>query len=114
MVSSMEYTCKKCGCKKVYAKPSGRRMGVYCSECNEWITWTTYANMQSIYKEISEDPTSLNDSVSPRRIKKYGGSTKMSCSKCGCLLFNSIFPKVKGQFDLVNASYCPNCGRTLI
>lgn len=110
----MNFVCKKCGCTKVYAKPSGRRMGVYCSDCNEWITWTTYSKMTEIYKQIEEDPSSLNDSVAPRKIKKYGGTTKMFCSKCGCLLYNSDFPKVRGQFDLVNASYCPVCGRTLI
>ena len=34
----------------------------------------------------------------------------MNCEKCGCLLYDSTSPKVEGQFDLVNAIYCPKCG----
>lgn len=108
----IEYKCVKCGCTKVYAIPNGRRMGVYCADCNEWICWTTYRNMCEIYKNIDEE--SLNDSVSIRRIFKRSGVTTMKCSKCNCLLYNSGTPRVRGQFDLVNAKFCPNCGRKLI
>jgi len=108
----MEFKCTNCGSTKVYAKPQGRRMGVYCAECNSWIAWTTYSKMKDIYKQIeSED---LPDNVAMRNIFKRSGVTTMKCSKCDCLLFNSCQPKVKGQFDLVNANYCPNCGRELI
>ena len=108
----MNYKCKNCGCEKVYAKPQGRRMGVYCAECNSWIAWTTYTKMKEIYKQIGSDD--LNDHVSMRHIQKYGGATTMKCSKCDCLLYNSCEPRVRCQFDLVNAKYCPNCGRELI
>ncbi len=108
----MEYKCSKCGCDKVYAKPEGRRMGVYCADCDNWIAWTTYSKMCEIYKTLDE--ASLNDRISPRKIFKKNGVTKMLCSKCNCLLYNSCVPKQKGQFDLVNAKYCPKCGRELI
>lgn len=108
----IEYECKKCGCKNVYAIPNGRRMGVYCADCNEWICWTTYKNMVEIYKNIDE--SKLNDSVAMRRIYKRSGLTTMRCSKCNCLLYNSSNTGIKGQFNLVNAKYCPNCGRKLI
>lgn len=108
----LEYKCSKCGCEKVYAKPQGRRMGVYCSDCNSWICWTTYKKMTEIYKNIDEE--SLNDKVAIRKIFKRSGVTRMTCSKCQCLLYNSNYPKVVGQFDLVDAKFCPKCGRELI
>jgi hypothetical protein len=108
----INYKCPKCGCEKVYAKPNGRRMGVYCSDCNAWICWTTYKKMNDIYKNL--DVENLNDKIAIRKILKRSGVTKMTCSKCQCLLYNSCFPKIEGQFDLVNANFCPRCGRKLI
>lgn len=108
----MEYKCVQCGNHTVYAKPNGRRMGIYCSKCNSWIAWTTYAKMCEIYKTIEEQP--LNDDVAIRKIFKRSGITTMKCSKCDCLLYNSCKTRPQGQFDLVNAKFCPNCGRKLI
>lgn len=108
----MEYKCKNCNGNKVYAKPQGRRMGVYCAECNSWIAWTSYHNMKEIYKQIAEED--LNEKIAIRNLSKYGGVITMKCSKCNCLLYDSSQPRAEGQFDLVNAKYCPNCGRELI
>lgn len=106
------FKCQECGCENVYVKPSGRRMSVYCSDCNAWICFTTYKKMLEIYKAIEEE--NLNDNVSLRKIYKRSGITWMNCSKCDCLLYSSLQSKILGQFDLVNASYCPKCGRKLI
>ena len=108
----MDFECPKCGSHKVYAKPKNRRMGVYCAECNTWITWTTYSHMQEIYHNLEAED--LPDNISLRHIRKRSGVTTMKCSKCGCLLYDSSQPKIMGQFDLVNANYCPNCGKELI
>ena len=107
-----EYKCPECGCERVYSIPKGLGHGVYCAECNTWICWTIYKKMKEIYKQIDND--SLNDDVSIRKTKTRNGITKMNCEKCGCLLYDSTSPKVEGQFDLVNAIYCPKCGRKLI
>lgn len=87
-------------------------MKVYCSDCNEFISFTTYKKMVELYKLIEEKD--LNDDVALRRIYKRSGITRMNCSKCDCLLYSSLQSKILGQFDLVNASYCPKCGRKLI
>ena len=108
----MDFICPKCNGHKVYAKPQGRRMGVYCSGCNTWITWTTYSRMMEIYSQIETED--LPEDISPRHIFKRSGVTTMKCGKCNCLLYSSTQPKIQGQFDLVNAVYCPNCGRKLI
>ena len=108
----MKYKCKECGSEKVYAKPSGRRMAVYCSDCNSWICWTTYKKMIEIYKKLEEQD--LPDNVAIRRIYKRSGITRMNCSKYNCLLYSSCYNSPEGQYDLVNAKYCPECGRELI
>lgn len=93
-------------------------MGIYCSNCNEWIAWTTYQKMLEMYGRREEE--NLEDDLSLRKINKYDGVTTMRCSKCNCVLYNSSESKAKRQgfaihsFDLVNANYCPNCGRRLI
>ena len=108
------YTCKKCGSTRAYAIPSGRRMSIHCADCDEWICFTTYKKMLELYRKIQDDPDFLGDSLSLRLIRKWKGKTTMSCSKCDTLLYSSAFPRIKGQFDLVHARFCPNCGRKLI
>lgn len=108
----MNFKCDECGGEKVYAKPTTRRIGIYCADCNKWICWTTYKKMMELRKEMK--PEELNDNVALRKIHKHSGITKMTCSKCDCLLYNSCYSSPEGQFDLVNAKYCPHCGRELI
>ncbi len=31
--------CKHCDSTNYYAKPSGRKIGLYCANCNTWISW---------------------------------------------------------------------------
>ena len=68
--------------------------------------------MTELYKKIKQED--LNDSVAIRRIYKRSGVTRMNCGYCDCLLYCSLEPKITGQFDLVNAKFCPSCGRKLI
>lgn len=68
--------------------------------------------MTELYKQIKQDD--LNDAVAIRRIYKRSGVTRMNCGYCDCLLYCSLEPKITGQFDLVNAKFCPSCGRKLI
>ena len=87
-------------------------MSIYCLDCNSWICFTKYKEMLEIYKQIEE--SELNDDIAIRRIFKRSGITRMNCSRCDCLLYSSSQPKILGQFDLVDAKFCPNCGRKLI
>ena len=104
--------CEKCGCNKVYAKPSSRRIELYCADCDAWICWTTYAKMCELYKK--KDDSDLNDKVALKKILKKNRIITMRCSKCDCLLYNSTKPKVQYRFNLVNAKFCPQCGREFI
>lgn len=46
-----------------------------------------------------------------KRMARYAGNTIIKCSECGCLLYRSNAQKPEGQFDLINAVFCPLCGR---
>lgn len=106
------YQCKECGSYNVYAKPGGRRSGVYCADCDKFICWVEYEEVRELYNKKIEE-SCLDDTVAQKKILKRSGITTMRCSKCDCLLYNSCKPKVRSQFDLVNAKFCPKCGRML-
>lgn len=107
-----DYICDKCGCTIVIAKPSGPTISVYCSRCRHKIANTTYAGMLAIYEKLKGTP--LGEEFALKSVKKNGKVVRMNCSKCGCLLHNSSMPRPRGQFDLVDADYCPKCGRELL
>ena len=109
-----DYVCKNCGCNRAFARPtSDNKHGVYCANCGERITYTTYNGMLEI-NERYRLTLKKSDKYALRNFRRYQNSIRMTCSNCGALLYNSSFPKIKGQFNLVNASYCPNCGKELI
>ncbi len=105
--------CKNCKSNKYYAKPNGRKIGLYCDDCNTWIRWITYSDICQLYENIEKEL--LDDDVAFKRISKSKKRvTTMQCSKCGCPLYDSSKPKVQYRFSLVNAKFCPKCGRQFI
>ena len=38
------------------------------------------------------------------------GDVELRCPICKSLLYDSYFPKPQGQYNLINAKYCPECG----
>ena len=67
---------------------------------------------QDLYNKISKED--LGENAALRNIKKRNSVITMKCTNCGCLLFNSLFPHPQGQFNLLNAGFCPSCGKRLI
>lgn len=112
--------CKNCKSNKYYAKPSGRKIGLYCANCNTWISWITYSDICKLYENKDNKPIDDNvqlDDINAafKRISKSKKRvTTMQCSKCGCPLYDSSKPKVQYRFNLVNAKFCPKCGRQFI
>lgn len=99
-----------CNHTNYYAKPSGRRIGVYCTDCNTWICWTTYSKMCELYEHKENEL--IDDSTAYKRISKSKNRViTMQCSKCDCPLYDSSKPRIQYRFDLVNANFCPKCGR---
>ena len=111
----IKYVCPKCGCTNVYPKPNEtrRKIGVYCAECKSWINWVNFQTAQEIYENL-EQRIRDNDKIAIKKITQRDGTTIVRCSKCKCLFYNSLMPRVTGQFDLINAKFCPECGRELL
>lgn len=87
-------------------------MAIYCSACDTWICWSSYPETRDIYK--NKDELISDDKFALKKFFKRNGITTMRCSKCNCLLYDSCKPKVQSQFNLVNAKFCPKCGRELL
>lgn len=102
--------CQKCNSTKYYTKPNKRRIGLYCADCNAWICWIPYLKLCNLYHEIK--PIAEDKAI--KKITKRSGITTMRCSNCECLLYNSCKRNIQNQFDLVNAKFCPKCGRQFI
>lgn len=60
---------------------------------------------------MKTDVVKLKENESTRFIRRYRNVSNMTCRLCGCLLYRSDAKKPEGQFDLINAKYCPQCGK---
>ena len=66
---------------------------------------------KELYEEVCKKMSEEKKKKVKKRIVRYSGNTIVKCSQCGCLLYRSNAPKPEGQFDLINAVFCPQCGR---
>lgn len=108
----MEFVCNKCGQSDVFIRQAGKQTGLYCSECGAWIKWLTKQEIKDVYEYIKQSQN--RDNVSVREFIKKNGKTIIRCYECKCQLYHSNMPKPQGQFDLVGAKFCPQCGKELI
>lgn len=108
----MEYICPDCGSTQVYVKPVHRRYDIRCSKCDKLITSTTYQKAKELYDVLKNKD--LPDNLTLKKIRKKNNVTRISCLKCGCLLYCDLYKKAEGQYDLVEAIYCPRCGRKFV
>lgn len=102
------YVCKQCGAK-LKVMQHGYKTGLYCAECGTWDRWLT--SRDDVWKAYNTLVTT--EDIRGKAIKKYskyGGNTIIRCEKCDCQLYSAIAPKPLGQFDLLNANFCPKCG----
>lgn len=104
--------CKKCGCKEIVVKQANTQTGAYCAKCGAWIKWLRGSEINETYKTCFENPEN-RQKVSRVFIKKKGVTT-IKCSSCRCQLYNSNAPEPIGQFNLLLAKFCPQCGAELI
>ena len=107
--TNMEWKCKKCNSEKLKVLQSGDRTGVYSAECGAWVRWLKRkVDVREAYSHIIQEEDIRGKAV--KRIVKYGRLTTIRCEKCDCLLYSSNVGAPLGQFDLIDASYCPKCG----
>lgn len=108
----MDYRCAKCDTTDVFINQAGKQTGLYCSNCSAWIKWLTKEEIKEVSEYIKERHGDKDAAM--RVFKKRLGATIIRCSECGCQLYNSSTPKPQGQFDLIDAKYCPQCGKEFI
>ena len=111
-MSIKKYICKKCESEHVVIRQAGKQTGVYCKQCGAWIQWLNDRQLKELYKRIKEENDGKGMAFR-HFIKRKDGSTIIKCSDCGCQLFNSNAAEPVGQFNLLNAIYCPKCGSEL-
>lgn len=109
---SMELNCKKCECNKVVIKQIGKKTGAYCQKCGAWIKWLDSKEIKKIYLKIKEENGGNGKAF--RTFTKVRGMTIIKCSNCKCQLYHSDAPEPVGQFNLLNANFCPKCGSELV
>lgn len=111
-MASIEYVCRKCNSKNITIKQAGKQTGIYCKDCGAWIQWLTQKQIREVYKKIKEENDG-NGKVFRHFVRRDDGTTIVKCSGCNCQLYNSMAPEPIGQFNLLNAKYCPKCGAEL-
>lgn len=107
-----KYKCRKCNSTNVEVKIVGKRTGVYCLDCGAWIRWMSFKEMQKFYRVFKGTKESGNKAYKVSR--KMGSQTIVKCSNCKTQLYHSGAEPPKGQFNLINAVYCPKCGMEFI
>ena len=105
----LDEKCRKCDGENLQVLQVGKYTGLYCRDCGAWVRWLkTRKEVRDAYNRYITP-----DEVRGRAIKKverFGRTTLIRCEKCNCLLYSSNVNKPAGQFDLINASFCPQCG----
>lgn len=108
-----KYKCGKCGSLNVCVKLSGKRAGLYCADCGAWIEWLSYSNTKHAYKYL-RDSGLIPENAAIKQVGKFQGSMIVYCSECKCQLSHSSAPRPTGQFDLIDAKFCPKCGKEFV
>lgn len=104
------FTCPECGCKEIIIRQAGsERTGVYCRDCFKWLAWVNSADIRKIRAQ-----TQFTENQAPKTFRKMKGRMIMRCGNCKTLLYDSSKPKPEGQFNLIDAKYCPYCGKELV
>lgn len=104
------FTCDKCGCTDVIIRQVNSKTGVYCRNCGAWLAWIKVKDISKIRADAK-----YTDDQAERKITKYKGTMLIKCGNCRTLLYNSSKQIPEGsQFNLIDAKYCPYCGRELV
>lgn len=103
-----DFKCKKCG-GILKVMQTSQKTGLYCAKCGAFDRWL---NRKSDVKEAFNLLISREDARGKaiKRVTKYGGNTVIRCEKCDCQLYSAAAPRPLGQFDLLDANFCPKCG----
>lgn len=110
----MDFICKKCGSKMPSIKQVNQHTGLYCRDCGAWQKWVNKRTEVSEIQAYISEHIEANDNRAERNFYKRNGTTTIKCSNCNCLLHTSGMQIPQGQFNLLEAKFCPQCGAELI
>lgn len=108
----MNFECKKCRSKNLTIKSVTGRNALYCKDCNTFLQWLDYDSVMFMHEYLQDQEG--NELKAYKRMIKKENATVLKCSECNTQLYNSSCPKPQGQYDLINARFCPVCGREFI
>lgn len=107
------WNCRRCGSENISVKLIGSKIGTYCRACNSWIQWINYRNIDYLYRTL-QNKGLIPENASYKRIGKFKNAHLVRCSNCRCQLHHSGAPAPAGQFDLIDAKFCPQCGKEFL
>lgn len=113
VVYEVLYACKKCNSENIEVRQANKRTGLYCRDCGAWIQWLTYRETLRMYDHMNKKGLLPSDRAF-KRVGRFGIHTIVKCSNCKCQLYNSGAPNPIGQFNLIDALFCPKCGLKFI
>lgn len=112
-----EEKCPYCKGTERYIKTMRVGATIFCRNCHNKIgNVRSHTQVKEIIKEMKEYEKSLGEEGKAFKVTtKYStGSVRIRCSNCRCLLFDSEYPEQGAQVKLINANYCPMCGKEFV
>lgn len=104
-----KFRCPRCFSHDITLGRTKSQTWVYCDECGTRIAKISGpTELYYIYKKIREKPEFQDYAI--KAMRKYGDNINIRCDVCKCLLYSSQSPQPEGQFNLIDANYCPVCG----
>lgn len=108
-----QFKCPNCGGDELIVIQCKSKTGLFCTSCGTRLRWlTTRKAVEEAYEH-----TLNSEDLRCRAIKKIihiGKTTIIRCEKCDCQLYSSGAYKPLGQFDLIDANFCPVCGAEFV
>jgi len=93
----------------VKIRQNNYKTSLYCGDCGSFIGFVkSVKEINEIQSEIKKEIDS-REHVCRKFVKNKIGLF-ITCPKCGCQLYSSNAPEIIGQFNLIDAKFCPGCG----
>ena len=113
VAKSNSFTCPKCGSTSFDLKQAGRYTEIVCRDCGTFIRYLRNGNdIKRAFEMLRKEG---RDMRAQKIIKKIGDVVTVRCDVCNTILYSSALPPVpRGQYDVLKANYCPNCGKEFV
>lgn len=108
----MDFECKKCGSERIGVKTLEGKAQIYCRDCGAFIQHVEYKNLSAVFKYMKR--YGYDEGKTFKRIVKRNGCYLVRCGNCSCQLYRTGSQAPDGQFDLLDAKFCPQCGAEFI